>query len=349
MCALRDEIHEQPTVLERMLERQEAVREIARHVATWGRRGPGLRQVLLAARGTSDNAGQYGKYLLGAANGLPVALAAPSLYTLYGAPPRLAGALVLGISQSGASPDICAVIEDARRQGAPTVVLTNAPDSPLARVAEHVVDLGAGPERSVAATKTYTAELLALALLSAHLAEDAERLEALRAVPEAVAAALALDAPIAQRAERYLYMPHCAVVGRGYNYATALEIALKVKELTYVGATPYSSADFRHGPIAVVDRAYPVILVAPSGAVYADVVDLLDALREREAEIIVLSDREEALAAARTALRLPGGVPEWLSPIVAAIPGQLLAYHLALAKDLDPERPRGLRKVTETR
>ena len=344
MCALVDEIREQPAVLERMLGQQEAIREIARHV-----RRAGVQYVMVAARGTSDNAGQYGKYVLGAANGLPVALAAPSLYTLYESPPRLDGALVLGISQSGASPDICAVIEDARRQGAPTVVLTNAPDSPLARTAEHVVDLGAGPEKSVAATKTYTAELLALALLSAHLADDAARLEEARAVPEAVARVLDLGDEVARRAERYRYMPDCVVVGRGYNYATALEIALKIKELTYVGANPYSAADFRHGPIAVVGRGFPVLLVAPQGRAYGDVAALLGELCERQAETIVLSDQEEALAGACTSLRLPGGVPEWLSPIVAVVPGQLLAYHLALAKGLDPERPRGLHKVTETR
>ena len=175
-----------------------------------------------------------------------------------------------------------------------------------------------------------------------------ERLEQLRALPEAVARTLEMNDGVAGRAERYRYMGGCAVVARGYNYATALEIALKVKELTYVGANPYSSADFRHGPIAVVDRGYPVILVAPSGAVYQDVVDLLGELREREAEIIVLSDREQALAAARTPLRLPAGVPEWLSPLTAIVPGQLLALYLAHARDYDPDHPRGLRKVTET-
>ena len=200
----------------------------------------------------------------------------------------------------------------------------------------------------MAATKTYTAELLALALLPHILADDAARLEEARAVPEAVARVLiwgrsGLDA------ERYRYMPDCVVVGRGYNYATALEIALKIKELTYVGANPYSAADFRHGPIAVVGRGFPVLLVAPQGRAYGDVAALLGELCERQAETIVLSDQEEALAGACTSLRLPGGVPEWLSPIVAVVPGQLLAYHLALAKGLDPERPRGLHKVTETR
>ncbi len=342
---LLKEIREQPAVLERLLsEGWPTVQQIADLI-----RARDVQSVLIAARGTSDNAATYGKYLLGSYNQLPVALAAPSLYTLYNRPPTVRNALVLGISQSGASPDVCSVVSTSREQGALTVALTNDAGSALAETAECVIDLMAGPERSVAATKTYTAELMALALLSVALAGDSGRLEQLSAVPGAVRETLALAEEGTTGALRYRYMPDCVVVGRGYNYATALEIALKLKELTYVGASPYSSADFRHGPVAVVDRGFPVVLVAPSGAVHSDLMDLMSDLEAREAELVVISDQEETLNRAHTSLRLPTGLPEWVSPLVAVIPGQLLGYNLALVKGLDPEHPRGLRKVTETR
>ncbi|MFH1086326.1 MAG: SIS domain-containing protein [Chloroflexota bacterium] len=349
MAILLREIMEQPEVLRRLLaDELEPIRATAQFV-----RAHEVHHVLIAARGTSDNAATYAKYLLGVANGLPGALAAPSLYTLYGSPPRLHHTLVMGISQSGMSPDIVAVLQDARAQGQPTLAITNDPASPLAAAAERTIALRAGPEQSVAATKTYTAELMALALLSIALDEGTPaydaRLQQAAAMPQSVEDALALGAGLAERAERYRYMASCATIARGYNYATALEVALKLKELTYVGATPYSSADFMHGPIAVVERGFAVLVIAPTGATHASLLELLGELRAREAELIVISDRDDALAHAHTGLRLPAGVPEWLSPIVSVIPGQLLAYHLARAKGLDPEQPRGLRKVTETR
>jgi len=307
------------------------------------------RYMLVAARGTSDNAATYGKYLFGARNGLQVALATPSLFTIYQRPPDLSGALVVGISQSGQSDDILEVVREAHRQGALTLAITNDPESPLARSAQHVIALQAGQERSVAATKTYTAQLVALALLSAGWSEDEVFLEEIRHLPEAVASALDEDETVGRLAERYRYISHCVVIGRGYNYATSFEIALKIKELTYVAAEPYSSADFWHGPIALVQGGFPVLVIAPSGQVQPNVLKLINTLREREAELLVISDDDKALALAQTPLRLPVGVPEWLSPVVAVIPGQLLAYHLTLARGYDPDHPRGLRKVTITR
>jgi glucosamine--fructose-6-phosphate aminotransferase (isomerizing) len=227
--------------------------------------------------------------------------------------------------------------------------VTNAPDSPLAQAAEHVLPLAAGEERAVAATKTYTGQLAALALLAAHLAQDEERLSALHRVPQAVEAALSLDEPIARAAQRYAHVTQCVVLGRGYNYATAYEIALKLKELTYVVAEPYSSADFRHGPVALVERGFPVVVVAPRGAVYDDVLALTHKLADRDAELMVISGQDEALDLARVPLRLPVGLPEWLSPFACIVPGQLLALHATLAKGYDPDHPRGLTKVTKTR
>jgi glucosamine--fructose-6-phosphate aminotransferase (isomerizing) len=344
MSYLEQEILEQPEVLERLLEQErgtvEAVAQAIRE------RAP--RFMVLAARGSSDNAARYGQYLLGAVNGLPVALATPSLFTLYRRPPCLADALVVAVSQSGQSPDIVAVVEEGRRQGALTLAVTNDPTSPLARAAEWVVPLHAGAERSVAATKTYTASLLALGMLSAALAGDEEMFAALRTVPEAIRQVVSSAPTICRASERYRYMEACVVVSRGYNYATAYEIALKLKELTYVLAEPYSSADFQHGPVALVEKGFPVIAVVPEGAVTAEMVDFLRRLREREAELVVISAREEVLSLAQTPLPLPEGIPEWLSPMVAVVPGQLFALGLTQARGLDPDQPRGLQKVTRT-
>jgi glucosamine--fructose-6-phosphate aminotransferase (isomerizing) len=341
---LHGEIHEQPQVLARLLADDTAARTLAA-----GIKERGVDHVVIAARGTSDNAARYAQYLLGAANGLSVGLATPSLFTIYQKPPRFGNALVLGISQSGRSPDIVAVVAEAKRQGALTAAISNDPASNLACSADHVLALQAGKERSVAATKTYTAELAAIALLSVCLDGDGERRGGLARIPGWVAQALEVEAQIAGVAERYRYMQSCVVIGRGYNYATAFELALKLKELTYTVVEPYSSADFLHGPLALVEPGFPVIVIAPSGAMLAEMKAFLYTLKKRDAEAVVISDHASALALARVALRLPADVPEWLSPLTSIVPGQLLAMYLAAAKDYDVDRPRGLRKVTETR
>jgi glutamine---fructose-6-phosphate transaminase (isomerizing) len=344
--SLRSEIHEQPEVLARLLESQRGtVTTIARAVQARGVHG-----VFLAARGTSDNAGLYAKYLWGAWNGLPVALATPSLFGVYKRPPRIEHLLTVGISQSGQSPDIVGVLEEAARQGGPSLAITNAPGSPLVRAAEASIDISAGAEEAVAATKTYTAQLLAIAMLSAALDRDETRWQALARVPGLVAGVLEQEARIAEQAERYRFMDYCVVLGRGYNYATAFEWALKLKELSYVIADPYSSADFQHGPVAVLERGFPVLAVLPDGEVFDDALAFLKGLVEdRHVELLAISNRAEALALAHTPVPLPSDVPEWLSPIVAIVAGQLFCYHLTRAKGLDTESPRGLRKVTLTR
>ncbi len=342
---LYQEIHAQPEILAALLQKEQAaVTALAREI-----RRRNITYVVIAARGTSDNAARYANYLLSAHNTLPVALAAPSLFTLYNQPPKFGNALVLGISQSGKSPDIVAVLTEAHRQGALTAAITNVPDSPLARAADYVIDLHAGEECSVAATKTYTAQLAAIALLSVTLSGNAEEAAALAAVPDQIAAALKANSNLPQIAERYRYMRTCVTIGRGFNYATAFELALKLKELTYTMVEPYSSADFLHGPLALIDSGFPVIVFAPSGKLLTEMQDFMRKLKEREAELIVVSDHEETLGLGRITLQLPTGVPEWLSPLTAIIPGQQFAMHLAHTRDFDPDHPRALRKVTETR
>ncbi len=341
---LEQEIHEQPEALARLLAAESD--HIARLAGVIRQAQPPF--VLIVARGSSDNAAVYGKYALGIFAGLPVALAAPSITTYYGRMPRVRGALVIGVSQSGQGEDVRTVVEQARAQGALTLAVTNDPESPLARTAEHCIGLHVGPEKSVAATKTYTAQLAVMAMLAAHIADDAGLKHDLAGLPAWVSQTLQLAQDAPARAERYRYMTRCVTLGRGFNYATAFELALKIKELTYTGTTPYSPADFRHGPMAQVDEGFPALAIAPDGAVLGDVMDLMRELRERQAELIVISNREEALALAQTPLPIPA-IPEWLSPIVATIPGQLLAFGLSRAKGYDVDHPRLLRKVTSTR
>jgi glucosamine--fructose-6-phosphate aminotransferase (isomerizing) len=342
---LHSEILEQPQRLSALLvDQRGAVQRAAEEI-----RKRDVQFVFLAARGTSDNAGLYSNYLLSGVNGLPLALAAPSLFTFYHTPPRLKNALVIGISQSGQSPDIVSVLAEGQKQGCLTLALVNVSGSPLTKAADIVLDLQAGPELAVAATKTYTAQLMTLAMLSAALKGDDLAWTQLGQVAGWVDKVLKLEDQIASAAQRYRYMQQCVVLGRGYNYATAFEWAIKLKELTYIGAEPYSSADFAHGPIAIVDRGFPVLAVAPKGMVFDSMLEMISKLRnELNAELVVISNDEAALQLAEVPLKLPADVPEWLSPIPAIVAGQLFAYHLTCVKGYDSEHPRIIHKVTET-
>jgi len=341
------EIHEQPEAVRRFLAQQaDNVTQITHQILDRN-----ITHIIIAARGTSDNAARYAQYLFGANNHIPVALATPSLYTLYEMPPVVQDALVVGISQSGRSPDIVKVIETSRQQGQPTLAITNNPKSPLARSAEWVIDLHAGEEKAVAATKTYTTSLAALALLSTTLLGDRSRHDDLNRVPLWMQSALSITAENLERIERFTYISRSAVIGRGYNYSTAFETALKIKELTRIVTEPYSSADFLHGPISVLEPGsrFPLLVIAPSGKTQNDIRNFITTVVERGADTVVVSDQNEILSLADVPLKLPVGIPEWLSPMVAIIPGQMMALQLTLAKGLNPDQPVGLKKITETR
>lgn len=339
---LWQEIQSQPAVIARLLrEGREVAQDIAR---AWRRRGPAFAMV--AARGSSDNAGRYAQYVLGGRHRLPTGLATPSLHTRYGTPPDYSAGVVLGISQSGETPDIVAVVEEARTQGAMTVALTNEVESPLARAAEHCLPLGAGEEKSIAATKTYTAQVAGLALLSASLrAESSEALE-LEPLPtwmeETLSAAGPLDASALSTHER------CTVLARGYNFATAHEIALKLKELALLPAEPFSGADYRHGPIALAEEGSWAVMVASRGKALQDVAALAGELKERRGRLLLISNEPKLAEGAELSFSYPAAVPDWLSPLLAVLPGQVLAYRLAQARGLDPDHPRLDRKVTRT-
>ena len=340
---LKAEIYEQPVVIQELLDRETSnVRKIAQSIA--GK----FKYVIIAARGTSDNAARYAQYVLGARNHYQVALATPSLFSIYKTPPDISGSLVIAISQSGQSPDIVSVLAEGKKQGCPTIAITNEEKSPLATQADFIIPLHAHKEKAIAATKTYTTSLASLAMLSCSLSQDSQAWSELEKVPSSMQETIIETQAIIKHAERYRYMEHCAVLGRGYNYSTAFEVALKVKELTRIVAEPYSSADFRHGPIATVTRGFPLILIAPKGSTSQDLADLCDQLRQLQAELVVISNDEQLLGTAQLPLKIPAGLPEWLTPMAAIVPGQLFAMNLAIERGLNPDQPAGLHKVTET-
>jgi glucosamine--fructose-6-phosphate aminotransferase (isomerizing) len=343
--SLHSEILEQPKRLQALLLNQrEKVESVAQEI-----RKRNINYVFLAARGTSDNAGRYANYLLGGVNGLVVALATPSLFTYYHTPPNLKNSLVIGISQSGQSPDIVSVLKEGRQQDCTSIALVNDNNSPLAQTADFVLDLQAGPESAVAATKTYTAELMMLAMLSTAIKGNAVAWQELDQLAGWVEQVIKLDEYIAEMAQRYLYMQQCVVLGRGFNYCSAFEWAIKLKELTYISAEAYSSADFMHGPIAIVNQGFPILAVAPKGKVFSPMLDILSQVKkELKAELVVISNEPEALKLANVPLTLPDDVPEWLSPLPAIVIAQLFAYHLTCIKGNDPEQPRIIHKVTRT-
>lgn len=336
------EIREQPAALERTLRPE--LRGIEKLRERLTKKPP--RLIVLAARGTSDNAAQFGRYLFELLTGIPVSLAAPSVYTLYDRPPRLHDALVVGVSQSGQSTDVNRVLEAARAQGASTVGVTNESESAMAKLADHVVLVRAGKEKSVAATKTYTGQLAAMYLLAYALGGAIRRAD-LDHIPSWAAKALTIEDRVAECAARYRFLERCVVIGRGLNYANAFELALKLMETCYIVAERFSSADLLHGPIAMVEASVPAFVFAPEGVTAKSVSETLARLQQLHSETFVVTDRATRLAPER-GLVLPLSLRELFTPIPYVIPAQLFAAHLAREKGLNPDRPRALSKVTLT-
>ena len=335
---LLDEIREQPAALSRAIgENVDAFTDVAR-----GARG--CSHVVIAARGTSDNAARYAQYVWGMRNGLSVGLATPSLFTLYRSPPRLAGALVVAISQSGQSPDIVSVLDEGRAQGRPTVAITNDPGSPLARAADIVVALHSGTEAAIAATKTYTAQLATIAAISEAMRDRSISLDQL---PELASDGLEQESAARSTAQAMSGFEHAAVLSRGFNLSTAFEWALKMQELSYVVAQPFSTADFLHGPIAVVDAGYPVLAVVAEGRAHDDVAAALQRAAERGAPTAVITNSSQPDVIPGETMRF-SATDEWLTPIPAIIVAQLFTYWLTIKQGNDPDNPRGLSKVTRT-
>ena len=343
MSLMLQEIAEQPAALARTIQSERP--KLSRLGAFLKQRDIDL--IVLVARGSSDNAALFGRYLLEITTGIPVSLSAPSVHTLYRAKLNLQHALVVGVSQSGAGEDINQVLENARAGGAYTVGITNEPTSAMANVVHETLLMHGGRERSVAATKTFTGQMLLFYLLAEALAETKPSWSC-DSIPDLAALALEQQPAILELVQRYVFMENCVVVGRGLAYANAYELALKLMETCYVVAERFSSADFLHGPVAMVERHFPVILFAPPGVMLQGVKDLIGRLRELRADSLVITSDLEAAANCTRAVIMPKEIDEFVAPIPYIIPGQLFAALLAEAKGLDPDQPRSLSKVTRT-
>jgi len=340
------DIAEQPAGYARLLEGEPA-KAIAEVAATVAERRP--RHVVFVGRGTSDHAALYGAYLTEIRLGIPVGLASPSAITLYGARPDLAGALVVGVSQSGGSPDLTEVLKVARESGALTLAVTNNPASTLAQTAELSLDVAAGHERAVAATKTYTAELFALLLLVEGVrngdgrpaADERAELEKLPQLAEQALAERGAD----DLAQRYRFASRLVTTGRGYAYPTARETALKLMETSYLPALAFSGADLLHGPLAMTDPDVPVLAIVGSGPGGKAMTEVVNRLGDRRADVVTVGATDIAGASGR--LGVPA-VDERYAPLLDILPLQRLALALALARGEDPDAPRGLNKITST-
>ncbi|MGE0103293.1 MAG: SIS domain-containing protein [Blastocatellales bacterium] len=341
MSQMLNEIGQQPLAIERTIRRES--RKIVAFAEKLRRDRP--RLIVLVARGSSDNAALFGRYLLEMTTGIPVSLAAPAIHTLYKAKLDLRDALVIGISQSGEGVDINMVLENSKKCGARTLAITNEAGSTMAGIADETFLIHAGREKSVAATKTYTGQLLIFHLLARALGGSQSEIER---IPELTAEALELRPRIEEIVERYAYMEHCVVVGRGLNYSNAFEFAIKLMETCYVVAERFSGADFLHGPIAIVDRAFPVFLFAPPGPTLKGMKDLAGRLEQMGAETVVISSEPGIIRKSGRGILMPQRIPEILSPIPYIVPAQLFAALLSESKGLSPDQPRALRKVTKT-
>ena len=335
------EIYEQPASLRRAVAENKSA--ISALIADAKKHD--VRYVVLAARGTSDNAAIYAKYLLQITCGIPVALAAPSVRTLWEADINYQNALVIGVSQSGAGEDINEIVSHAKQGGALTAAITNTDTAPLAHIADHVLPCLAGEEKAVAATKTYTTTLAAFALLAAKWSQNADLLTALERIHEKAEQALVVEKCVRNLAQTLIHAERVLTVARGLHLATATEAALKIAETSYTTTQAFSSADLLHGPIASVAPQTPCLLFIPSGKTAASMKEVGDKLAARSARVL----RFSASDCSGETVPLTDAGSELLSPLVDILPAQLLAYHLTAARGLDPDHPAGLTKVTITR
>ncbi len=343
MSLMLQEIAEQPAALARTIqEEQSKIAQLGESL-----KGREINLIVLAARGSSDNAALFGRYLLEITTGIPVSLSAPSVHTIYKARLDLKHALVIGVSQSGEGEDINRVLENARESGAFTIGITNEAVSSMTKLVDETLLMHGGREGSVAATKTFTGQMLLFYMLSAGLAKDGRTID-YQAIPDLTARALEQKTAIIELVQRYVFMENCVVVGRGLAYANAYELALKLMETCYVVAERFSSADFLHGPVAMIERHFPVILFAPAGAMLAGTKDLINRLRELRADTLAITGDLDAASMCSRAIIMPRDIDEFLAPIPYIIPAQLFAALLAEAKGLDPDQPRSLSKVTRT-
>ncbi len=341
MSLMLQEIREQPSALEKTIQaEQEKVEKLGQFLLE-----KDINLIVIVARGSSDNAALLGRYLFEITTGIPVSLCAPSVFTLYNAKLKLNRALVIGVSQSGEGIDINTVLESAKNSGAFTIGITNQAESSMAKIADETLLTHAGLEKSVAATKTYTGQMLHFYMLASALSGAELNY---KKIPQFCSIALQLENEIKDLVQRYAFMENCVVVGRGLNYGNSYELALKLMETCYVVAERFSSADFFHGPLAIIERRFPVILFAPMGVTQKSGIDLLHRLKDLHADSFSITNDQSVASLSSRALLMPEEIEEFLSPIPFIIPAQLFAAYLAEAKGIDPDAPRSLSKITKT-
>ncbi len=345
MTQMWKEIMEEPATIENSINQNiSLIHDIVERI-----KQRNIEHIMIAARGTSDHAAVYAKYIMEIMLGIPVALAAPSVFTVYQRRLRLDNTLVIGISQSGKAMDVLEVVKSANSAGALTVSITNYSDSPLATEANYHMDCSAGVEKSVAATKTFLAQITLLAALTAVWAGDGQLLNEIRALPGKIEQTIQHSGYISEKVQRYRYMEECFVLARGVNYAIALESALKIQETCYVRAKAYATSDFYHGPYAMIEKDMPVVVFAPNGPSAKDVKEMIAKLKDSGAELVIISDNKDLAVSGDCFFEIPPTDNDILSPFHNVVIAQIFACRLALAKGLNPDSPRSLSKVTITK
>ena len=345
MTKMWEEILEQPDVLRKTIETNK--KTIDEMIGELNSRE--ISSVIIAARGTSDHAAVYTKYAIETLVGIPVSLAAPSVFTMYNKNVNMKNSFVIGISQSGKAADAIEVVKAAAGQGAVTMSVTNFVDSPLAVASKYHLFCDTGVEKSVAATKTFTSTVYLLINFIAKWAKNEELLKELTQVPDAIKSVFEQSDNIQEVVKKYRFMKECFVLARGINYSIALEAALKIQETTYVRAKAFATSDFHHGPFAMVERDMPVLVYAPEGPSTKDIFEMINKLKDSQADILVISNNKELLGMGDSSIEIPKNLSDYVSPLVNVTVAQMFACKLSLLKGLNPDSPRGLNKVTITR
>lgn len=345
MTIMLKEINSQPVVLEKILDKNHnKIKKLCNEI-----KERGIEFVYIAARGTSDHAAVYAKYIMEIYTGIPVAFAAPSVITVYGGKPKLKNALVIGISQSGKAEDVHEVMMHAKEQGALTVAVTNYENSPIAKEGDYHLSCWADEEISVAATKTFTAQMMAMAMITAELSENKNIYEQLKGVPDKIEEYLKNYGIEDRIIKKHKEMDECFVLSRGMNYSIALEGALKIQETCYVRAKAYAMSDFYHGPLALLDKKIPVIVIAPEGKTSPDTVEMMKILDNYGIITMAITNNPKVSDMADETIAIPKGLSDFISPFITAAAVQLFACKLSLEKGLNPDSPRNIKKVTITK
>jgi len=335
------EIHQQPDVLRETYKyNKDLLERIKKEISE-----KDIKTIIFAARGSSDNSGVYFKYLCEIYLNIPVSFGAPSIFTVYNSEVDYSNALIIGVSQSGQAQDVLSVMNNAKKYNATTIAITNFPNSPVAQAGDFHLFINAGEEKSVAATKTFTAQMYLLGLLVSSLTSSDELLQQLQNVPTEVERVFENTENIKSIAQSYKSIENAFVLGRGYHYSIAKEFALKLQETTYIKAIPFAISDFYHGPFALTDNESNFIIFAPADETSKDSKEIIEAVNDKESNVIIFSDRSDLIS--DKTIMLPH-VSSIVMPYVSIVSAQLFAMYAAISKDLNPDKPRGLKKVTIT-